>query len=57
MITVAYLCLEYAIENNLPIYAGGLGVLAGDLVLEAGQQLKPLGLSQHNLNCVLMVVV
>lgn len=36
--TVAYFCLEYAIEDNLPIYAGGLGVLAGDLVLEAGRQ-------------------
>lgn len=35
---VAYFCLEYAIEDDLAIYAGGLGVLAGDLLLEAGQQ-------------------
>ncbi len=34
MKTVAYVCLEYALETNLPIYAGGLGVLAGDLILE-----------------------
>lgn len=33
-----YLCLEYATEDNLPIYAGGLGVLAGDLILEAGRE-------------------
>lgn len=35
--TVAYFCLEYAIEDKLPIYAGGLGILAGDLILEAGK--------------------
>lgn len=34
MKTVAYVCLEYALEDNLPIYAGGLGVLAGDLILD-----------------------
>jgi len=28
---VAYLSMEFAIHNSLPIYAGGLGVLAGDL--------------------------
>lgn len=38
MKAVAYFCLEYAVEDDLPIYAGGLGVLAGDLLLEAGQQ-------------------
>jgi starch phosphorylase len=27
---VAYLCLEFGIDETLPIYAGGLGVLAGD---------------------------
>lgn len=32
--TVAFVCLEYALEDNLPIYAGGLGVLAGDLILD-----------------------
>ena len=28
---VGYFSMEYAIHNSLPIYAGGLGVLAGDL--------------------------
>ena len=32
---VAYFSLEYAIHNSLPIYAGGLGVLAGDYCKEA----------------------
>ena len=32
---VAYFSAEYAIHNSLPIYAGGLGVLAGDLCKEA----------------------
>ena len=27
---VAYLSMEFAVHNSLPIYAGGLGVLAGD---------------------------
>jgi starch phosphorylase len=28
---VAYFSMEFALHNSLPIYAGGLGVLAGDL--------------------------
>jgi starch phosphorylase len=32
---VAYFSMEFAIHNSLPIYAGGLGVLAGDLSKEA----------------------
>ncbi len=32
---VAYFSMEYALHNSLPIYAGGLGVLAGDLCKEA----------------------
>lgn len=28
---VAYFSMEFAIHNSLPIYAGGLGVLAGDM--------------------------
>jgi glycogen phosphorylase len=28
---IAYFSAEYAIHNSLPIYAGGLGVLAGDI--------------------------
>lgn len=33
---VAYFSAEYAISDVLPTYAGGLGVLAGDLVRQAG---------------------
>ncbi len=32
---VAYFSMEYAIHNSLPMYAGGLGVLAGDICKEA----------------------
>jgi starch phosphorylase len=32
---LAYFSMEYAIHNSLPIYAGGLGVLAGDICKEA----------------------
>ena len=32
---IAYFSAEYAIHNSLPIYAGGLGVLAGDMCKEA----------------------
>jgi starch phosphorylase len=32
----AYFSMEFALHNSLPIYAGGLGVLAGDLCKEAG---------------------
>jgi starch phosphorylase len=32
---IAYFSAEYAIHNSLPIYAGGLGILAGDLCKEA----------------------
>lgn len=27
---IAYFCMEYALHESLPLYAGGLGVLAGD---------------------------
>ncbi len=32
---VAYFSMEFALHNSLPIYAGGLGVLAGDICKEA----------------------
>ncbi len=35
---VAYFCAEYAISDTLPIYSGGLGVLAGDIVQEAAER-------------------
>ncbi len=28
--TIAYLCAEFGLHNSVPIYSGGLGVLAGD---------------------------
>jgi glycogen phosphorylase len=33
--SVAYFSMEFALHNSLPIYAGGLGILAGDLCKEA----------------------
>lgn len=32
---IAYFCAEFALSGDLPIYAGGLGILAGDVVREA----------------------
>src|SRR5207237_10930585 len=32
---VAFLCLEYGINASIPIYSGGLGILAGDILKEA----------------------
>ncbi|KNZ70997.1 alpha-glucan phosphorylase [Thermincola ferriacetica] len=32
---VAYFCMEYGLSHELPIYAGGLGVLAGDFLKAA----------------------
>lgn len=39
---VAYFCAEYGLQANLPLYAGGLGVLAGDTVKEAADQNFPM---------------
>ena len=36
--TVAYMCAEYGIHASLPIYSGGLGVLAGDTLKEASDR-------------------
>jgi len=47
---VAYFSAEYAIADDLPIYAGGLGILAADIVLESGsknQEFYALGLVYH----------
>lgn len=38
---VAYFCAEYGISDALPIYSGGLGVLAGDIVQEAALEEQP----------------
>ena len=32
---VAFLCAEFGVHHSLPVYSGGLGVLAGDLVKKA----------------------
>ncbi|MBM3154421.1 MAG: glycosyltransferase family 1 protein [Chloroflexi bacterium] len=39
---IAYFSLEFAIHNSLPLYAGGLGVLAGDYCKEASDLGLPL---------------
>ena len=38
---VVYFCAEYAVDSALPIYAGGLGVLAGDVLWQASEEKKP----------------
>jgi starch phosphorylase len=39
---VAFLCAEYGIHVSLPIYSGGLGALAGDLLKEASDRALPM---------------
>ena len=39
---VAFLCAEFGIHRSLPIYAGGLGVLAGDILKEASDRALPM---------------
>ncbi|MBP6857664.1 MAG: alpha-glucan family phosphorylase [Candidatus Pacebacteria bacterium] len=39
---VAYFSAEYALSPTLPIYAGGLGILAGDIVKESAEQDLPI---------------
>jgi starch phosphorylase len=39
---VAFLCAEFGLHRSLPIYSGGLGVLAGDLLKEASDLALPL---------------
>jgi starch phosphorylase len=39
---VAFLCAEFAVHTSLPIYAGGLGVLAGDILKEASDLAVPM---------------
>lgn len=38
---IAYFCAEYGIDAKLPIYAGGLGVLAGDTLKAAADRNQP----------------
>lgn len=47
---IAYFCAEYALKKNIKTYAGGLGILAGDIVREAADRKVPfvaLGLYYH----------
>ena len=39
---VAFLCAEFGIHPSLPIYAGGLGVLAGDILKQASDMALPM---------------
>jgi glycogen phosphorylase len=39
---IAFMCAEYGVHRSLPIYAGGLGALAGDLLKEASDRALPL---------------
>jgi starch phosphorylase len=47
---VAYFCAEYGVHNSLPLYSGGLGILAGDHLKSAsdlGLPLVAVGLLYH----------
>jgi starch phosphorylase len=37
-----YLCAEFGVHRSMPIYAGGLGVLAGDILKECSDRAIPL---------------
>lgn len=39
---VAYFCAEFGFDANLPIYAGGLGILAGDTLKQAADDSFPM---------------
>ena len=39
---VAFLCAEFGVHRSLPIYAGGLGILAGDILKEASDMALPM---------------
>ena len=38
---IAYLCLEFGFHESMPIYSGGLGILAGDLCKAASDMAIP----------------
>jgi len=45
--SIAYFCLEFGIHSSLPVYSGGLGILAGDFLKTAsdlGVPIKGVGL-------------
>jgi starch phosphorylase len=38
---VAYLCMEFGLDESFPIYSGGLGILAGDYIKSAHDLSRP----------------
>jgi len=38
---IAYFCAEFGFDQNLPVYAGGLGILAGDTIKQAADDSVP----------------
>ena len=38
---IAYFCAEFGFDTNLPIYAGGLGILSGDTIKQAADENIP----------------
>ena len=38
---VAYFCMEYGLDASFPIYSGGLGISAGDILKAAKDLRKP----------------
>ena len=48
---IAYFSMEIALENDLKTYAGGLGVLAGDILRSASKNNFPMiGITLFNIN-------
>jgi len=39
---IAFMCAEFGVHQSLPIYSGGLGVLAGDILKEASDLALPM---------------
>jgi starch phosphorylase len=39
---VAFFCAEYGVHVSLPVYSGGLGALAGDILKQASDQALPM---------------
>jgi len=39
---IAFFCAEFGLHRSLPIYSGGLGVLAGDILKEASDRALPM---------------
>jgi starch phosphorylase len=40
--TIAFFSMEIALEEGIPTYSGGLGVLAGDMLRSAADQKLPM---------------